>query len=358
MRSRLVISSVALVAGLVAASTATAALSPASSAAPSSTIGLYGSQDPTYDGVFRQGLAINGLAVNGIAPEPKAIAWLVAQQCADGSFQEYRSDLSKPCDPVDAAKAVGPDTNATALALLALMTLDDTEMLTSQPTSNAVVDAADKAGQWLARQQRPDGGFPYFPGSASDVNSTGIALNALAAQLPNTQVALYRKAKAYLARTAIPCSAGGGLPYQAGGKADALSTSQALAGLVMSFGTSQRQTIKGTPTCGSDVSRNAQAYLARALATTGLLPSSLGDGSDLNATATAAIDLARAGTGSTAVSKAVSALKAKAAEFTSGTSATSALGELLQLARVTGANPRSFGGVDLVSKLTSSMRRS
>ena len=48
--------------------------------------GLYGSQDPTYDGAFREGLAIAGLvAVDRKVPK-SAVSWLLAQQCSDGSF--------------------------------------------------------------------------------------------------------------------------------------------------------------------------------------------------------------------------------------------------------------------------------
>ena len=336
---------------------ATLAIAPPASAAPSATVGLYGAQDPTYDGVFRQSAALAGLAVNGVTPARAAVQWLLAQQCADGSFQEYRSDLIKPCDPVDPATGTGPDTNATAAALIALMTLDDTPTVQDSPNVRGIVDAADRAGVWLSKQQRADGGFPFFPGSDSDANSTGLALNALMLQAPNVDVPVYRKAKAFLARIAAPCSTGGGLPYQAGGKVDALSTSQAVAGLVVAFGSDRREQPKGAPRCTAEVTRNGLTYLSSALMATGMLPSSLGTGDDSNATATAVVDLSRARTGRAAVVKATAALQANAAAFTSGASSTTARGILLQVARITGSNPRSFGGVNLVSTLTASMRR-
>lgn len=344
--------------GLLASLTLASAVAPSAYAAPSATIGLYGAQDPTYDGVFRQSAALAGLAIYGVTPERAAVQWLLSQQCADGSFQEYRADLSKPCDPVDATKGTGPDTNATAAALIAFMTLDDTLKVQESPNVRGVSDASDGAAAWLSRQQRKDGGFPYFPGSASDANSTGLSLNALMLRAPNFEVPVYRRAKAFLAGIAAPCSAGGGLPYQAGGKVDALSTAQGVAGLVVAFPGSGREPVTGTPACTTDVTRNGLGFLATALMSTGMLPSSLGSGNDSNATATAVVDLSRARTGKAAVAKATAALKATAPAFTSGTSATSALGVLLQVASVTGSNPRSFGGVNLIATLTASMRRS
>ena len=68
-------------------------------AAPSSTTGLYGASDPTYDGVFRQSLAILGLTSVGVKPSAPAIDWLLNQQCADGSYQAYRTDLAAPARP-------------------------------------------------------------------------------------------------------------------------------------------------------------------------------------------------------------------------------------------------------------------
>ena len=311
-----------------------ATAAPAAHAAPSSTIGLYGSQDPTYDGVYRQSLAILGLTVNGIAPDKAAVDWLINQQCADGSFQAYRADLTKPCDAVDATKGTGPDTNSTAMALLALMALDATPKVQDSPAAKNVVDPASRAGVWLMKQQRSDGGFPYFPPSAPHPDS-----------------------KAFLAGLASPCAAGGGLPYQAGGKVDALSTSQAAAGLLVAFGQESTQKPSGTPKCGANVTMNALSYLATAVSSTGMLASSLGDGPDADATATAVLDLAAAHTAKPAITKATAALKADAPRFTAGSAPTSALGMLLQVARVTGSSPRAFGGVNLVTTLTSSMRR-
>ncbi|MFC6238839.1 prenyltransferase/squalene oxidase repeat-containing protein [Longivirga aurantiaca] len=155
-------------AGLLAAATviASAALgaAPASAAEPVQ-VGLFGTQDPTYDGVFRQSLSLLAFVSAGEEPPAEAVAWLLDQQCADGGFQAYRSDTSAPCTESDPVNYVGEDSNSTALASAALTVLGE-------------LDAADAALGWLESAQNADGGFPYFLGGTSDVNSTAIALLA------------------------------------------------------------------------------------------------------------------------------------------------------------------------------------
>ncbi len=153
--------------GLSAISTA-----PAANAASSSDIGLFGSGDPTYDGVIRQSLALMAYAADGVAPPPESVTWLLKQQCPDGGFQSYRANTSTACLPGDWTNAIGEDTNSTGLAAAALAALGKTTEATS-------------AREWLRPLQSPtDGGFPWFPGkdangdSPSDANSTAFALLA------------------------------------------------------------------------------------------------------------------------------------------------------------------------------------
>ncbi len=168
------------IAGLLAA---TALLASAALAAPSASaatapvqVGLFGTQDPTYDGVFRQSLALLAFAAADQAPPEESVAWLLDQQCADGGFQAFREDTTKPCTKSDPANFVGEDSNSTALASAALTVLGE-------------LDAADGALAWLEGAQNSDGGFPYFLGGTSDVNSTAIALMATnAVGLAPTQV--------------------------------------------------------------------------------------------------------------------------------------------------------------------------
>ena len=131
--------------------------------------GLFGAGDPTYDGAFRQGIALTAL---GAISQPNLLGaqWLIDQQCADGSWTAYRSDLTAPCPAVDAASFVGSDTNSTAMAILGL-------------TSQSVTAEAQAGATWLASVQTPSGGFPYFgdPTQPADANSTALSAVALRA---------------------------------------------------------------------------------------------------------------------------------------------------------------------------------
>ncbi len=143
---------------------ATAVLAPSASAA-SGTSGLFGSADPTYDGVFRQSLSLLAYVATDTPPPAEAVAWLVGQQCADGGFQAFRADTTTACPPSDPAAYSGPETNSTGLAAAALTALGETA-------------AAQDALSWLRATQNADGGFPYYAGGDSDANSTAAALLA------------------------------------------------------------------------------------------------------------------------------------------------------------------------------------
>ena len=59
------LSALALIVGVASGALAPAASAAPSAPAPSATAGLYGAADPTYDGVYRQSLAILGLEAIG-----------------------------------------------------------------------------------------------------------------------------------------------------------------------------------------------------------------------------------------------------------------------------------------------------
>jgi hypothetical protein len=134
--------------------------------------GLFGSQNPTYDGAFRQGYSLAALVAAGVAPDPSAVQWLLDQQCgpeaSEGAWMPYRSDLSVPCAD-DPALFVGPDTNATAAAITGLSAVGQ---------GDAAIDAA--LG-WLDGVQEPDGGWGQMVGYGTDPNSTALVLQALLA---------------------------------------------------------------------------------------------------------------------------------------------------------------------------------
>lgn len=129
-------------------------------------IGLFGVQDATYDGAYRQALALLALAAVG-ATDADAIAWLKAEQCADGGWMGNRPDQSQPCPAFDTNTFVGEDSNGTSLAAQAFRALHVT------PDADPLC--------FLAEAQNADGGFAFVPGFASDANSTGLAVQALLA---------------------------------------------------------------------------------------------------------------------------------------------------------------------------------
>ncbi len=128
--------------------------------------GLFGEQDATYDGAYRQALGLLALAAVG-STDADAVAWLKAEQCADGGWMGNRPDTAQPCPAFDMNTFVGEDSNGTALAAQALAALDETP----------ATDPLD----FLADAQNADGGFAFVPGFDSDGNSTGLAVQALVA---------------------------------------------------------------------------------------------------------------------------------------------------------------------------------
>lgn len=142
-----------------AASASAISASPAGKKPPKA---LYGKGDPTYDGVWRQSMALLALDAAGAKPAREAVAWLAGQQCEDGSFTAYRADTGAGCD----AKKTPGDTNATAAAVQALAAVGG---------ENGTVD---KSLAWLRSVQNKDGGWGYNPGSASDANSVSVVVGA------------------------------------------------------------------------------------------------------------------------------------------------------------------------------------
>ncbi|MBD0672890.1 prenyltransferase/squalene oxidase repeat-containing protein [Streptomyces sp. CBMA156] len=138
------------------------AAGPALADVPAPTVpdGLYGKSDPTYDGVWRQSLALTALTAAKITPADSAVGWLTGQQCEDGGWPSYRA-AGAACD------TTFEDSNATAVAIQALIALGGHQ------------DAVDKGVAWLKANQNADGSWAYNPGNPGDANSTGLAVNAL-----------------------------------------------------------------------------------------------------------------------------------------------------------------------------------
>jgi hypothetical protein len=137
--------------------------------------GLFGSADPTFDGTFRQGLALAALSAAGVpASRPglaSAIGWLGGQQCANGLWQSYRANTSVACPAADPASFSGPDTNSTSLAAQGLASY-------RQFPQRARLLAS------LHAVQNDDGGFSYLAatGQSSDPDSTALSIQTILAE--------------------------------------------------------------------------------------------------------------------------------------------------------------------------------
>ena len=350
-----VLGTTALLTSTAAATPAAGTATPIAIVAPTN-VGLFGAQDPTYDGVYRQSLAILGLTATGRTANTPAVAWLLAQQCPDGAFTAYRANTSAACTPAT------EDENATATAIQALVTL-------GKPTATAVAA--------LKHFQLADGGFydnTAFGPAASDANSTGLALSALAAAGVDPATVKSTTGKTgddYLRSLQIACSATTGVgAYDFQGEAtlhaNDYATVQALLGqLGKAFPVSPAGSSGSAASCPATVTdartsaAAASSYLtARLAATKGAIPSAFGSGTDWTTTANAVLDLEAAGAGTTAVASALTALEAgtKAYVRASGAFAPGPLATLLLVAHASGIDPGAFGGVDLTTTLASTER--
>ncbi len=326
--------------------------------AASSDAGLYGAADPTYDGVFRQSLAIMGQAVQGITPPAAAVSWLLDQQCADGSFQAYRADTSQPCGAPDPDNYTGPDINSTAMAMQAFMSLDTDRTSLTKRQGIAVLDAAEKAAAYLSKAQNRDGGWPYYAGGGSDANSTGLALAAINTQAPNFSYPAYRKASRFLGTLSSSCPDGGGFAYMAGSRPDGSATAQGTLGLVGALPVYRQPKAAVSAPCANTAKAKGVSYLTQGLRTTGLLESSMG-GTDYTSTAMAVIALAQARQGRLSIATGLRALKANAADYVTPSAGTNpgGAGLLMLVASATGQKASSFGGINLNTALNASLRK-
>ncbi|MFJ7259828.1 prenyltransferase/squalene oxidase repeat-containing protein [Streptomyces globosus] len=326
---------------------------PSPSAPPVVPSGLYGKNDPTYDGVWRQSIALLAQHTVGVKPAKEAVAWLAGQQCANGGFASFRADASAAC-----GEQTVYDTNATAVAVQALKALGGQDA------------AAKKGADWLKSVQNEDGGWAYVPGSPSEASSTAVVISALAAAGEKPAEVKSKAGKsAYdgLLAFRLPCSAEpaadrGAFAYQpvdgkllANADATAAATLAALGkGIVVA--PAAKDTPAGTGcTDGAAPEAAAEAaagHLAAALQKDGHLtavaPGADQPAPDTGNTADAVLALVAAGHKQSAAG-AVEWLKGNSADWAKGSPA--ALGTLVLVAHATGTDPKSFGGTDLVAAL-------
>ncbi|MEU8648879.1 prenyltransferase/squalene oxidase repeat-containing protein [Streptomyces sp. NPDC048737] len=339
-------------AAVLAATAVIGAATPAVAASPSPTpsvaipSGLYGTTDPTYDGVWRQSLALLAQDTVGVRPAEKAVDWLTGQQCANGSFAAFRADPATACD----AKSM-VDTNSTAAAVQALAALGGHEA------------AAKKAVGWLKSVQNADGGWGYTPGGASDTNSTAVVVGALAAagEKPAEVVKGGKSPYDALVGLALPCDDGGAFAYQpdkqgtltANADATAAGVLGALgAGLAAGAGKKADDAACAAPDTPRQAAANGAAHLAKAVAKNGYLTSVLPGAEnqpDYGNTADAVVALAAQG-GAGQAGKPLAWLQRNASAWAKQ-SGPAAWAQLVFAAHATGTDPRAFGGTDLVAAL-------
>ncbi|MFG2030546.1 prenyltransferase/squalene oxidase repeat-containing protein [Streptomyces sp. NPDC048825] len=354
-RSATVLAATAVI-GAACAPVALAAESPSPSPSKTLPSGLFGSTDPTYDGVWRQSLALLAQHTVGVKPAETAVNWLVAQQCESGAFAPYRANASAKCD----AKTL-VDTNSTAAALQALEALGGHGA------------APDKALAWLKSVQNKDGGWGYAAGGASDTNSTSVVIGALVAAGEKPQQVLSKDGESpyqALRALSVPCDedGGGAFAFQPDKKGNLAANADATAAGVLGslgkgFVTESGKAAAGDSACADggdkftpeDGARGGSAYLASAVAKDGYLKSALAgaeDQPDHGNTADAVVALAAAGR-TTEAAKPLAWLEKNSRSW-AAQSGPAAYAQLIFAAHATGTNPRDFGGVDLVKQLGSS----
>ncbi|MEV5430981.1 prenyltransferase/squalene oxidase repeat-containing protein [Streptomyces sp. NPDC052701] len=341
--------SAAVLAAAAVLGTAVPAVAAGPSPSAARPAGLYGTSDPTYDGVWRQSLAMIAQDAVGVVPSDRAVDWLAGQQCGNGAFAAYRADTAEPCDA-----RTKTDTNSTAAAVQALATTGG---------HDAVVD---KALTWLKSAQNEDGGWGYAPGGPSDANSTSVVIGALVAAGTRPQDVRKDGRSPYdaLLRLALPCEGegAGGFAYQpdkdGGLTANADATAAAVVGaLGETLAGARAGNAEAPPPCekAADPERaayNGAAHLARAMAEDGHLTSSLPgseDQPDYGNTADAVVALSTAGYHDEAA-KSLRWLESHALKWAER-SGPAAYAQLVLAAVGAESDPRDFGGRNLVSLL-------
>lgn len=316
--------------------------------------GLFGSTDPTYDGVWRQSLALLAQHTVGERPAAKAVDWLAGQQCANGAFAAYRADAAAACD----AKTM-VDTNSTAAAVQALAALGGHD------------DGTRKAAGWLESVQNKDGGWGYTAGGASDANSTSVVVGALAAAGGKPGDVKSKEGRSpydALVELSVPCDGkaadAGAFAYQPDKRGALAANADATAAAVLGtlgkgLVTTAGKALPNGYTCekahtptAAQAANNGASYLARLLRDTPYLKSAMPgakDQPDYGNTADAVVALAAQG-GIAETKKPLAWLEKNSGPWAT-TSGPAAYAQLILAAYATGTDPRAFGGTDLVQRL-------
>jgi hypothetical protein len=122
-----------------------------------------------FSNVVGQSYAVRALSAASSKRAAKTVSYLLKQQCGKGFFRlNFTADpvAAQTCSAAPAADRA-PDTDATALATMALLEAKQT---------SKVKKAIKRSSRWLADAQRRNGGFGGGPTTARpNTNSTGLA---------------------------------------------------------------------------------------------------------------------------------------------------------------------------------------
>ncbi|MGW1535862.1 prenyltransferase/squalene oxidase repeat-containing protein [Streptomyces aureus] len=349
-RTAAVLAATAVIGAVVAPAASAAGSSPSPSPSAALPSGLFGTADPTYDGVWRQSLALLAQHTVGQSPASSAVGWLTGQQCANGAFAAYRADASAACDAKTQI-----DTNSTAAAVQALGALGGHD------------DATGKAVAWLKSVQNKDGGWGYMAGGPSDTNSTSVVIGALKAvgEKPASVTKDGKSPTDALLKLSTACDAegDGAFAYQPDKKGKLAANADATAagvtaGMGQGFAAEPGNTfaltgchIADKPDL-ADAAANGAEYLVKTMAKTSYLKSALpgaADQPDYGNTADAVVALSAIGATKEA-KKPLAWLEKNSADW-AAKSGPAAYAQLIFAAHTSGTDPRHFGGEDLVARL-------
>jgi hypothetical protein len=125
-----------------------------------------------FANVIGQAYAVQALTAANVKKAGKATAFLLDQQCRSGyfrlNFTVDKTAADQTCAGGKRASTSAPDTDATAIAVLALL---------EDPTpTREVRKAVNRAVAWLTRHQERNGSFGGGPSTEKpNANSTGLA---------------------------------------------------------------------------------------------------------------------------------------------------------------------------------------
>lgn len=291
-----------------------------------------GSSDP-----LTHATALLALKRAGVTPPTATVTRLTEQQCATGAFAGLWRTPTDACDP---------DLAATTLAVLALHTL------------GAHDTALSSAKAFLAAAQEPDGGYQPWPGAGfSDTYPTGHAAQALAVLGLTDRAAA---ATGLLVGRIVP---GGGLnPDPSNPDADLAATAAAALALA---GKNLATLGAAPPPAGPrpDLVKGVSYLVAPTNLIDGRYYESFPGFPDFGLSIDGAYALAATGGDDAKLRAIVEFLHGGGAVGDSGFTvdmwlgigtdyaAGGAIGKVALLAQVTGYDPRSFGGHDLIAAL-------